>query len=250
MKKLLDGKYALITGGGRGIGRAVALEYARNGANVAITALEENELLEVAGEIKTIGTDCTLLRFDVSDADATVSALSPLIEKETPYAVINNAGFSRDGLMAMMNQEEWSSVLSVSLYGFYNVTRLILRGMLKKRKGRIINMASIVGTLGLPELTAYGASKGAIITLTKCQALEWAGYNINVNAIAPGFCETSYAEDFKKKEELYNFTLERTPQNKWGSSLDAANACLFLSADASKYITGEVLNVDGGWSTW
>ena len=124
------------------------------------------------------------------------------------------------------------------------------RQMIKQKSGKIINISSIIGTLGLPELAAYGASKGGMITLTKCLALEWAEHNINVNVIAPAFCETSYVEKFKKKKDLYEFTIDRTPQKKWGTSLDVANACLFLSTEASKYITGETLSVDGGWSAW
>ena len=111
-------------------------------------------------------------------------------------------------------------------------------------------MTSIVGTLGLPELSGYAASKGAIISLTKSLALEWAKYNVNVNAIAPGFCKTSYAEKFEKNKELFDFTIERTPMRKWGDSFDIATACVFLASDMSGYVTGEILNVDGGWSAW
>jgi len=111
-------------------------------------------------------------------------------------------------------------------------------------------MASIIGTLGLPELAGYGSSKGAIISLTKSLAVEWAKYNINVNVVAPGFCKTSYAEKFKEKAELYDFTIDRTPMKKWGDSRDISNTIAFLASDMSGYITGEVVNIDGGWSAW
>lgn len=122
--------------------------------------------------------------------------------------------------------------------------------MVKQKYGKIVNMASIIGTLGLPELVGYGASKGAIISLTKSLALEWAKYNINVNVVAPGFCKTSYAEKFQEKTELYDFTIDRTPMRKWGESRDVSNTIAFLSSDMSKYITGEVISIDGGWSAW
>jgi 2-deoxy-D-gluconate 3-dehydrogenase len=164
--------------------------------------------------------------------------------------LINNAGmrFRKDFLD--ISSDEWSKVMDTNVGSVYFLCREVGRYMVAAKAGKIVNIASIVGTLGLPQLSVYGASKGAMISFTKCLALEWADKGVNVNAIAPGFCQTSYMENFKKKKELYNFTIERTPQKKWGTSLDVANACLFLSTQASDYITGEVLNVDGGWSAW
>ena len=111
-------------------------------------------------------------------------------------------------------------------------------------------MSSIIGTLGLPDLVGYGASKGAIISLTKSLALEWAEYGVRVNVLVPGFCETSYADNFKKNKVLYDFTLERIPLKKWGKSNDISNACLYLSSEMSSYVTGEIITIDGGWSAW
>ena len=145
---------------------------------------------------------------------------------------------------------EWNKVLNNNLNSVFFMCQSVGKHMVSQQYGKIINVASIVGTLGLPDLTAYGTSKGGIISLSKCLALEWAQYNINVNVIAPGFCKTSYADKFKQNEELYNFTIERIPTKKWGSAKDFVNTSLFLSCAASDYITGEVVNVDGGWSAW
>ena len=119
-----------------------------------------------------------------------------------------------------------------------------------KVPGRMINIASVIGSVGLPELAAYGASKGGMITLTKCLALEWAPYGIHVNAICPGFCETSYAKQFRRRRALYRFTLDRIPQRRWGKPEEIAAAAVFMASGASRYVTGEILHVDGGWCAW
>jgi len=126
----------------------------------------------------------------------------------------------------------------------------VLPVMVKRNEGKIINMSSVAGTNGLPELSSYVTSKAAIVGLTKSLALEYAKNNIQINALAPGFCKTSYYDNFRKKSDLYDFTLERTPMGRWGESEEVANVCLFLASDLSSYITGDVINVDGGWSAW
>jgi 2-deoxy-D-gluconate 3-dehydrogenase len=164
--------------------------------------------------------------------------------------LINNAGMRFRRAFLDTTTWEWNKVIESNLNSMYFMCREVGRRMIAKKSGTIVNMASIIGTNGLPDLSAYGASKGAMITLSKCLAVEWAKYKVRVNAVAPGFCETSYMKNFKKKKELYDFTLERTPQGKWGRADDVAQACLFLSTDMSRYVTGEVLHVDGGWSAW
>lgn len=247
----LKGKVCVITGAGKGIGKEVSHLFNKCGARLSLITRDMQDFNDLDNTFDLEKDNALLYEGDVSCEDTVSKFVEETINKFKKIDVlINNAGIRFRKKFIDITLADWNSVINTNLGSVYLMCRETGRHMIHQRKGKIINMASIVGTLGLPELAAYGASKGAMITLTKCLALEWAEYDINVNAIAPGFCETSYTENFKKKIELYNFTLERTPQKKWGSSLDVANACLFLSTDASNYITGEVLNVDGGWSAW
>ena len=244
-------KVCIITGAGKGIGRESARLFYGEGAKLALITRDESDLNSLKEETGFDDNRVFLFAGDVSDEETVKRFVSEAADRFQKIDVlINNAGIRFRKTFLDITTEEWNRVIHTNLNSVYFFCREVGRHMVKQKRGRIINIASIVGTLGLPELTAYGASKGGMITLTKCLALEWAECNINVNAIAPGFCETSYTENFKKKTDLYQFTIERIPQKNWGASIDVANACLFLASDAAKYITGEVLNVDGGWSAW
>lgn len=244
-------KVCIITGAGKGIGKEVARLFYSRGAKLSLITRDMQDLLTLAEEEIFNDNDTLLYEGDVSNEDAVISFISKTIMKfDRIDVLINNAGIRFRKAFLDISSFEWNNVINTNLGSVYFMCREAGRHMVRRKNGKIINIASIIGTLGLPELAVYGASKGGMITLTKCLALEWAEYNINVNAIAPGFCETSYAGNFRKRNDLYNFTVERTPQKKWGRPLDVANACLFLSTEASSYITGEVLSVDGGWSAW
>lgn len=248
---LLNEKVCIITGAGKGIGREVAKLFYKQGAKLALITKDKNDLVTLESEANFESDRVFLYEGDVSCESTVKQFIEKVINRFKKLDVlINNAGmrFRKDFLDITL--AEWNQVISNNLNSVYLLCREAGRHMVLQKYGKIVNISSIVGTLGLPELSAYGASKGGIITLTKCLALEWAKHNINVNTVAPGFCETSYTENFKKKKELYDFTIERTPQKKWGTSQDMANTCLFLSTELSQYITGEVLNVDGGWSAW
>jgi|SRR3990172_2154637 len=244
-------KVCIITGAGKGIGRELASLFYREGASIALITRNMDDLRTLQSEMQFDDKRVLLYSGDVSDEEIVKQFVQDTIGKFRRIDVlINNAGMRFRKRFLDITTGEWDTVINANLRSVYFFCREVGRQMVSQKSGKIVNIASIIGTLGLPDLAAYGASKGGMITLTKCLALEWAEYNINVNAVAPGFCETSYTENFKKKTELYKFTIERTPQRKWGSARDVATACLFLASDAAQYVTGEILNVDGGWSAW
>ena len=247
----LKDKVCIVTGVGKGIGRETAKLFSKEGAKLALLTRSKEDLDSLKKEIDCDDSRVLMFEADVSDESKVIEFIEKTVKKFSKIDVlINNAGMRfRKGFLDITT-EEWNTVMQTNLTSVYYLCREVGKHMLKQNKGSIVNIASIVGTLGLPELTAYGASKGGMITLTKCLALEWGKDGVRVNALAPGFCETSYTDNFKKKKDLYQFTLDRTPQGKWGSALDVANACLFLATDESKYITGETINIDGGWSAW
>lgn len=247
------GKVCVVTGAGKGIGRAITLAFADAGAAV-VAVSRTHEDLETLGRERRFkgGAGILPITGDVSD-EATVKRVVARALKRFDRidVLVNNAGIRFRRSLLKSSTTEWRRVLSHNLTSCFLCTREVGRSMIaRKVPGRIVNIASVIGSVGLPDLSAYGASKGGMITLTKCLALEWAPYQINVNAIAPGFCETSYAAQFKRRRALYRFTLERTPQRRWGKPEDVAAAAVFLSSEASRYITGEVLHVDGGWCAW
>ncbi len=244
-------KVCIITGAGKGIGREVAGLFYREGASLALITRNQDDFASFKKELSPDDRRILLRQGDVSDEETVKGFVKEALDKFGRIDVlINNAGIRFRKRFLDISTAEWDNVINTNLRSVYIFCREAGRQMTTQKRGKIINMASIVGTLGLPELAAYGTSKGGMITLTKCLAVEWAEQGVTVNAIAPGFCETSYAENFRKKTDLFNFTIERTPLKKWGTSQDVASACLFLASDAANYITGEVLNVDGGWSAW
>lgn len=236
---------ALITGASKGIGAAMAVKLAEDGFDIWLNYRSDTEGAQnIASEIEATGQKCTLLQFDVSDSDAVDQALSPLLDQTVPYALVNNAGFARDGLMMLMGDDEWNSVLNVHLGGFFNVTKLVVTRMLRKRQGRIINIASTSGETGVPGQTNYSAAKAGLIGATRSLAMEVAKRNILVNAVAPGFIETDMVEELPMDQ-----ILPRIPLGRIGTPEEVAGVVSFLCSPAASYITGQTISVNGGIHT-
>ena len=238
-------KYALVTGGSRGIGRAVCLRLATDGYSVIINYVSnEARARETLETITSAGGSAELLRFDVGDAAQTAVALKGWQEAhpgEYIEVLVNNAGIRKDGLMVFMSPEDWHSVLNTALDGFYNVTQPLLQAMMIHKKGRIINMASLSGLKGLPGQANYSAAKGGIIAATKALAQEIGKKKVTVNAIAPGFINTDMVEGLPVDE-----LKKQIPMNRFGEPEEIAALVGFLASDEASYITGECISINGG----
>jgi 3-oxoacyl-[acyl-carrier protein] reductase len=241
----LEGRVALVTGAAQGIGRAIALALAEVGADVAGGDVKLAQLQEVAKEIEALGRKALALPLDVSRPDAVQDAVNKTLEVFGKIDIlVNNAGITKDNLLMRMKPEDWDLVLRVNLNGAFLCTRAVLPGMVKQRYGRIINIASVVAQTGNPGQANYIASKAGIVGLTKAVASEVASRNITVNAIAPGFIATAMTENLP--EPVRQRILGLIPLGRMGSDRDIACGVRFLASEEASYITGHVLNINGG----
>ncbi|KKM11881.1 3-oxoacyl-ACP reductase [Clostridiales bacterium PH28_bin88] len=242
----LDGQVAIVTGGSRGIGRAVAITLGCAGARVVVNyAGNEAAAAEVVEKVRQAGDDAVAYRGDVSDEAQVEDMMKFTLDRYGRIDIlVNNAGITRDNLLMRMKPEDWDQVMNINLKGVYNCIRAAVRPMLKQKKGRIINVASVVGVTGNAGQANYAAAKAGIIGLTKSVAKEVASRGILVNAVAPGFIATDMTADLPDgvKEEL----LKRIPLGRWGEPAEVAEVVLFLSSPASSYITGQTIHIDGG----
>jgi 3-oxoacyl-[acyl-carrier protein] reductase len=239
----LENKVAFITGARRGIGRAIALRYAQAGADCILLARSAPE--ELAEEIRGLGRRALALAVDVSDGDAVDAAVKQSISEFGKIDIlVNNAGINDDGLLIRMKLEQWRRVLDVNLTGAFHCTKAVVRPMLKNEAGRVINISSVIGQMGNAGQANYAASKAGLIGFTKSIAKELGSRGITVNAIAPGFITTDMTSEMS--EEARAQLLQNIPLGALGEAEDVAEAALFLASDAARYITGQVLNVDGG----
>lgn len=238
-------KYALVTGGSRGIGRAICVQLAEMGYFVLVNyTSNEAEAENTLKLIKTKGSDGIILKFNVGNQAEVDEVLGKWMEENPDKSIevlINNAGIRKDQLLMFMSNDEWNSVLDTGLGGFFNVTRLIIKSMLVKRKGRIVNVVSLSGLKGLPGQTNYSAAKAGIIGATKALAQEVGKRGISVNAVAPGFIKTDMTEGLDEKE-----LKQMIPMNRFGTAEEVADAVCFLTSDKASYITGQVLSINGG----
>ena len=239
-------KYALITGGSRGIGRAICEALAESSEYGILINYNSNK--EAAEETKRIvesyGNKAEILAFDVADKNAVDTVLNAWQERNPDAwieVLVNNAGITKDGLFMWMKDEDWSSVINTSLNGFFNLTQFVIQKMLRKRYGRIVNMVSVSGVKGTPGQVNYSAAKGAVVAATKALAQEVAKRNITVNAVAPGFIKTDMTGELNEKEMI-----RLVPANRFGEAKEVADLVQFLTSEKASYITGEVININGG----
>lgn len=244
----LDGKVAIVTGAGKagkGIGRYIALALAAEGADITIANRSIEAAEAVAAEVRALGRKAVAVKADVAIvADAEAIVQRTLDEFGRVDILVNNAGVTRDALIPRMTEEDWDTVIDTNLKGTFNCTKAVTRLFLKQRSGKIVNMTSVMGITGNKGQANYSASKGGIIALTKTTAKEFGSRGINVNAVAPGFIQTAMTEALP--ESVRDGISNQIPLNRLGTPEDVAKLVLFLSCEESSYITGQVINVDGG----
>ncbi len=249
MTKLLKEKIAVITGGTRGIGKGIASRFVEQGASVALfgTHVERGEAAaqELQAQASDPGQKVTFYQVNVGDAAQVSTAMEKVYQELGEIDIlVNNAGITRDNLLMRLSDEDWEEVLTINLKSVYNTCRSVVRRMMKARRGKIINITSVVGLMGNAGQTNYAASKAGMIGFTKSLAKEIAGRSICVNCIAPGFIQTDMTDALNEKQK--EAILGQIPMQKLGQTEDIANAALFLATPLSDYVTGQVLTVDGG----
>ncbi len=245
MSGRLDGKVVLVTGGSRGIGRAIASSLAIEGATVVLAARDAGRLSEAVEGITSAGGRAESVSIDVADRSSVKAATARVLETHGRIdGLVNNAGVTRDNLVLRMKDEDWQAVLATNLTGVFLCTQAVLRPMIKQRSGRIVNVTSVVGLMGNAGQANYAASKAGVVGFTKSVAREVASRGITVNAVAPGFIETDMTEAVRNAAG--DQIKKKIPVRRLGRPEDVANAVLFLVADEASYITGQVLRVDGG----
>ena len=242
----LEGKKVLVTGASRGIGRAIALAMAAEGADVVVNyAGSEAAAKAVAAEIEAMGRKALVIQADISSNEAVTAMVDQVVKEMGRVDVlVNNAGITRDGLLMRMKEEDWDAVLTTNLKGVYNCTKAVIKYMMKQKAGHIVSISSVVGLAGSAGQANYAAAKAGVIGFTKAVAKEVATRGITVNAVAPGFIQTDMTAVLSEK--VVEGMLQNIPQRKLGEPSDIAKAVIFLASDDANYITGQTLNVDGG----
>ena len=242
---LVDGKVAIVTGGSRGIGLAIAELLAREGARVAICARNIDRAKNAAAQLRESGLDVDAFQADVGDRESVNNLVKEVLSLQSRIDIlVNNAGVTADALLLRMNDEQWDQVIRTNLTGVFHCTKVVAKQMLKQRWGRIISISSVAGLAGNPGQANYAASKAGVVGFTKSVARELASRGITANVVAPGFIITDMTENLS--EETGAKLLERIPLARFGSVEDVARAVVFLASDGAGYITGQVIQVDGG----
>ena len=238
-------RVSLITGGARGIGREIALAFAREGSDIVICDVNQDALNDTKKDIEALGRKAETFVVDVTNLSQVEDMVNKTLDKFQKIDIlINNAGITRDALIVRMSEQDFDSVIAVNLKGTFNCTKALAKVMMKQRYGKIVSISSIIGIMGNAGQANYAASKAGIIGITKSVAKELASRNVNVNAIAPGFIETDMTA--KLPENVKSQMLSYIPLNRFGKASDVADLAMFLASDASSYITGQVIKIDGG----
>ena len=240
----LEGQTALITGAGRGIGKTIALKLAECGADIVLADMNP-EVAEVLLEVESLGRKCLTFEADVTDFNAIEAMVKKIIEElGSIHILVNNAGITQDNLFMRMKPEQWAKVIDVNLNGVFNVTKAVIRPMVKQRMGKIINISSVVGFTGNPGQVNYSSTKSALVGFTKSLAREVGARGVTVNAVAPGFIDTAMTQALNESQQ--ELILKQIPLGRMGGPADIANAVSFLVSEDASYITGTILHVNGG----
>ncbi|UCG38802.1 MAG: 3-oxoacyl-[acyl-carrier-protein] reductase [bacterium] len=242
---MTEGRVAIVTGGGQGIGRAVVMDLAASGVSVVVADINLQAAQEAAGAAAAMGVDCLAVKVNVAEPADVQAMVDETLEKfgRVDY-LVNNAGITRDALLMRMEDDAWNTVLGINLTGTYLCSKAVVRIMMKQRSGRIVNISSVVGAMGNAGQTNYAASKAGVIGFTKSQAREGAARGITVNAVAPGFIKTAMTDALPEKAR--NDLVALIPSGRLGTPEDVASAVRFLVSDEASYVTGQVLHVNGG----
>ncbi|NJD62883.1 MAG: glucose 1-dehydrogenase [Deltaproteobacteria bacterium] len=247
----LTGKVAMVTGASKGLGKAMSVGLAKAGADLALCARNPGDLRNAASEIATCGTRVETFPMDVLRGQSIREAVDAILARFGRIDIlVNNAGINVRKTVLELSEEEWDSVLDTNLKGYFLVSQAVAPAMIRQGGGKIINLSSIFGAVGMNNQAAYASSKGGIVQLTKVMAIEWARSNIQVNAIGPTYFETPLVATLRNDPERFRFINERTPMGRWGQPEELEGTVIFLAARASDFITGQTVYVDGGWTIW
>jgi len=247
----LDDKVAIVTGSAMGIGRGMAEGLASVGATVVIADIDEGKASETARNITEDGGKAKAFKLDVTNSQQFKEVVDSVMEEFGRIDIlVNNAGINRRNLCINMPEEDWKAIIDINLTGVWIGSKTVAPIMMAQKRGKIINTCSIMGFVSLPELSAYSASKGGIVQLTKTLALELVDYNIQVNAVAPAYILTDLTQKLKDNRVMYEDLIRRTPMKRFGSIEEIAGPVVFLASDLSNFMTGHTMPVDGGWLAW
>jgi len=247
----LKGKSAVVTGSTRGLGEVSAKALAGAGADIAVCGRNADDLQRVTAEIRQLGRKAEAFFIDVTAKQSVTEAVDRILTAFGRIDIlINNAGVNYRVPVVEFPEEEWDRVIGTNLKGYFLVAQAIAPHMLQNGYGKVINMSSILGTVGLPHQVAYASSKGGVDQMTKVMALEWAKQGVRVNAIGPTYFETELVTQIRNDPERFKFINERTPLGRWGYLPELEGAVIFLASPASDFITGQTIYVDGGWTIW